>query len=95
MVSLRVAIMSVRAVELAILRMGAVALAVMAFAYSASPDDREESKSRDSKELRETARLIQAELPRWKVGMGADAAELKLDPKPILRWTNPATGRMH
>jgi hypothetical protein len=87
--------MTVRAAEFVSLRIGASALVVMVFACSVIPDDREESKSRDSKELRETARLIQAELPRWTVGMGADAAELKLNPKPILRWTNPATGRMH
>src|SRR5262245_56249085 len=95
MVSLQVKPMSIRAAELALLRIGTAALVVMAFTHSAHPDDREESKSRDSEELRKTASLIQAELPRWKVGMGADAAGLKLDPKPILRWTNPATGRMH
>jgi hypothetical protein len=39
--------------------------------------------------------LIEAELPRWQIEIGTDPVELKLDPKPILRWTNPATGRMH
>jgi len=87
--------MTVRAAEFVILRIGAGAWVVLVFACSAIPDDREESKTRDSEELRQTTQLIQAELPRWKVAMGAEAAELKLDPKPILRWTNPATGRMH
>jgi hypothetical protein len=52
------------------------------------------TKNRDDEELRETARLIQAELPRWTLRMGDDA-ELKVSSKPILRWTNPASGRMH
>jgi RNA polymerase sigma factor (sigma-70 family) len=51
-------------------------------------------KKRDDDERRETERLIQAELPRWTVRMGDDA-DLKVSPKPVLRWTNPASGRMH
>jgi len=43
-----------------------------------------------SDEVQETARLITAELPRWKLWKGADhERELKLEPKAILRWTNP------
>ncbi len=44
---------------------------------------------------RETARLIQADLPRWKLAMGERATELKLNSNAVLRWTNPATGRIH
>lgn len=88
--------MSVRAVGLAILRVGVSAAAVVTLlACTAISDDRDKTPDGDSKELRETTRLIQAELPRWKIGAGADGAELKLEPKPILRWTNPASGRMH
>jgi hypothetical protein len=87
--------MTVRAAGIAILQIVIAALMSIVFAGIAIPDDRKESKSGDSEELRETARLIQADLPRWKVGMGDEAAELKLNPKPILRWTNPASGRMH
>src|SRR5262249_43567020 len=52
-------------------------------------------KNRNDTELRETERLIQAELPRWTVQMGDGAAQLKISRKPVLRWTNPASGRMH
>src|SRR5882724_3381293 len=87
--------MTERSGPLAVLQIGAAALAVMVFASSAIPEDRDESKTGDAAELRETARLIQAELPRWKLAMGEQATELKLNPKPILRWTNPAAGRMN
>ncbi len=95
MFSLQVGVMTARSAALALLRIGAAAVALMIFAHSAVADDQEESKHGDSEEFRETARLIQAELPRWKIGIGAEGAELKLHPKPILRWTNPATGRMY
>jgi hypothetical protein len=53
-------------------------------------------KSRDAEEKRETARLIEAELPYWKLWEGPGRqTELKLEPKPILRWTNPGTGRIY
>jgi hypothetical protein len=94
--SRKVGAMSVRADRIENLRIGATALVVVVFAYIAFADEPEGAKKRhDSDELRNTGLLIQAELPHWKVGMGADAEELKLDPKPILRWTNPASGRMH
>jgi hypothetical protein len=83
--------MSVRAGLMAFLQNCVAALAVMTLANSAIPDDREESKVGDSEERRETARLIQAELPRWKVAMGERAADLKLNANSVLRWTNPAT----
>src|SRR6185436_13079022 len=93
--SLQVVAMTARTAGLVFLRFGTAALVAIAFASSAIPEEPEESKSKESEEFRETARLIQAELPRWKIVMGREAAELKLDPKPILRWTNPAAGRMH
>lgn len=68
---------------------------VLGVALAASPDDQNASESGGSEEFRQTTELIQADLPRWKVAMGTEATELKLNPKPILRWTNPATGRMH
>lgn len=90
-----VRVMTGRSGPLAVLQIGAAALAVLVFASSAIPEDRDESKTGDADELRETARLIQAELPRWKLAMGERATELKLNPKSILRWTNPAAGRMN
>jgi hypothetical protein len=76
------------------LRVLAPALAAVLLAGWAAADDREEPDGRDAEERRETARLIRAELPRWKIGTGADGAEFKLHPTPILNWTNPATGRI-
>src|SRR5260221_7131448 len=87
--------MTVRAGLMTSLRTGVAALAVMIIACSAAPADRKESKVGDSEERRETARLIQAELPRWKVALGERAAELKLNTNSVLHWTNPATGRIH
>ena len=87
--------MTVRKFESAVLRLCAAGLVVLGAAYAATPDDPQEPPGRDAEELRQTAQLIQAELPRWKVAMGEKAAELKLNPKPILRWTNPASGRMY
>jgi hypothetical protein len=52
--------------------------------------------SRATTESKETVRLIQAELPSWKTWQGADhKIELKLESKPILRWTNPGTARVY
>src|SRR5579872_5938084 len=53
-------------------------------------------KSRDNEESEETLRLIEAELPNWKLWKGrGHASELQLEPKPVLRWTNPGTGRLY
>ena len=87
--------MTVRKFESAVLRLCAAGLVVLGAACAATPDDPQEPPGRDAEELRQTAQLIQAELPRWKIAMGEEAAELALNPKPILRWTNPATGRMY
>jgi len=87
--------MTARAARIAFLQCCAAAMVAMAFATSTLAEEPEVSKSQESEEVRETARLIQAESPRWIIVMGREAAELKLDPKPILRWTNPAAGRMH
>jgi hypothetical protein len=73
----------------------AAAALLACLASAALPDDRKEPPGRDTGEARETSRLIQEELPRWEVARGIDAAKLKLDSKPILRWTNPASGRMY
>jgi len=56
----------------------------------------DEAKSRSKEELEATARLITAELPQWKLWKGANhARELKLEPKSVLRWTNPGIGRLY
>lgn len=85
--------MSVRTTRSAALRIAAGCV-MMAAALAAGAAENEPG-SRHSEELRRTTALIHGELPRWKVAMGTDQLDLKLDPKPILRWTNPATGRLH
>jgi hypothetical protein len=87
--------LTIRSILLAKFQIGAAVSAVMLFAGSAISDDQEEAKTRDSNELRETARLVQAELPRWQIAMGERKTELKLNSKTLLRWTNPAAGRMN
>jgi hypothetical protein len=55
-----------------------------------------EAKARDAEESEETTRLIKAELPNWAFWMGPDKqTALKLEPKSVLRWTNPGTGRIY
>jgi hypothetical protein len=87
--------MTARSILLAMIQLGAAASAVTLFAGFAISDDQEEAKARDSIELRETARLVQAELPRWQIALGDRKTELKLNSKTLLRWTNPAAGRMN
>jgi|SRR5579863_2627049 len=87
--------MTFRSALFALIQICATALSVAVLVRPALPDDKDDSKSRDSEERRAAARLIQADLPRWKVTMGESAAELKLNPNSILRWTNPAAGRMN
>jgi hypothetical protein len=58
-------------------------------------DEPSDSKGTDSAEIEETARLIKAELPNWKIWKGSSRqVELKLEPKSVLRWSNPGTGRV-
>jgi hypothetical protein len=52
--------------------------------------------SRDAEESEQTTQVVQAELPKWKMWTGADRKrELKLEPKSVLRWTNPGTQRVY
>ncbi|HVX12348.1 MAG TPA: hypothetical protein VHC22_14290 [Pirellulales bacterium] len=76
------------------LRIAAAGCIGLRVAFAAIADDKGDSQG-PGDELRRTTELIEAELPRWEVARGTEAVDLKLDPKPILRWTNPATGRMH
>jgi len=59
----------------------------------AADDDDEESLS--AQESDETTRLIRAELPKWKLWSGDREHELTLNPKSVLRWTNPGVGRVY
>lgn len=60
-------------------------------AKGASPED----VAPDSAELKETRRLIDAELPNWQFRAGPKGEALRLEAKPVLRWTNPGTGRVY
>src|SRR5262245_54099786 len=63
---------------------------------SLAPAAPNETKTRDAKESEETTRLAEAELPNWKCWKGVDRkTELKLQPKSVLRWTNPEIGRVY
>jgi hypothetical protein len=56
----------------------------------------DEAPARGSEESDETTRLGEADLPHWKLWRGTDRqTELKLEPKPVLRWTNPEIGRVY
>lgn len=55
---------------------------------------RGEEATADSAEVKETRRLIDAELPRWSFQVGPGKREVKLEPKSLLRWSNPGTGRV-
>ena len=79
-------------------RAGVAALALLLggpYAVSEDRNDQSEPTNQVDVELRVTSRLIQAELPLWRIAVGTDKTELKLEPNPILRWTNPATGRIY
>jgi hypothetical protein len=61
----------------------------------ATPPETSETKSPDVRESDETMRLIDAELPNWKITMGPARDVLKLEPKSVLKWANPGVGRVH
>ena len=56
---------------------------------------RQDGAAPDGEELRETRRLIDAELPNWSFRAGPKKQSLKLERSPVLRWTNPGTGRVY
>jgi hypothetical protein len=62
----------------------------------AAPPETAEPRSRDAEERDETMRLIDAELPNWKIWIGSDRDEaLNLEPRAVLKWSNPGVGRVH
>jgi hypothetical protein len=62
-------------------------LACIAFAPVAAADDRARE------EAEEAEKLCGDELPRWK--LTADGVALDNPKEPVLRWTNPAAGRVY
>jgi hypothetical protein len=56
----------------------------------------EESDSLEAREQKETSRLIATELPNWAFWAGEGRARtLVMQPKSVLKWSNPATGRVY
>ena len=73
-----------------------LAVSLVAAEEPAAPKGaRPEGVSPDSKELVETRRLIDAELPNWSIRAGRGNQSLELERSPVLRWTNPGTGRVY
>jgi hypothetical protein len=58
-----------------------------------APDD---SESLSAEEREATSKLIEADLPQWKLWSDGDRERgLVLEAKPVLRWTNPGVGRVY
>lgn len=56
----------------------------------------DEDSSKPNVESIETTRLIKAELPNWRFWkQSAPQKALVLEPKSLLRWTNPGSGRVY
>jgi hypothetical protein len=75
---------------------GSIVLAAAAAPFGpvwGAPDDPE---SRAAEERETTTKLIEADLPQWKLWSDGDREHgLTLEPKPVLRWTNPGVGRVY
>jgi hypothetical protein len=56
----------------------------------------ENTSASEARESEETTRIVEAELPRWKMWSGPDRKRpLKLEAKSVLRWSNPATQHVY
>jgi hypothetical protein len=73
---------------------GSIVLLVVAAPLWPASDGPGDSESVESEERETTSKLIEAELPRWKLWSDGKR-ELNLDPKSVLRWTNPGVGRVY
>jgi hypothetical protein len=60
-----------------------------------SADESGVSESVAAQERETMSKLIEAELPKWKLGSDDRQRGLNLETKPILRWTNPGVGRVY
>ena len=82
--------------RIAVCAAGAAALLLAPPAAFRAVADQTATQSRDTEESEQTTRVVQAELPKWKMWTGSDRKrELKLEPKSVLRWTNPGTQRVY
>ena len=72
-------------------RGGAVAMNMPPITVEADQDG-----GKPNEESVESTHLIKAELPNWRFWKQADRQmELDFEPKSLLRWTNPGSGRVY
>lgn len=75
---------------------GSIIWFVVAAPLAPASDEPGDSESVAAEEREATSKLIEAELPRWMLWNDGDREHgLKLEAKPILRWTNPGVGRVY
>src|SRR5215469_16967252 len=74
--------------------LGSILLLVVAAPLSSAAGEAKDSKTVVAEEREITSKLIEADLPRWKLWSDGDREHrLTLETKPVLRWTNPGVGR--
>src|SRR5262249_50327834 len=75
---------------------GSILWLVVAEPLWSASDKPGDSESVAAEEREATSKLIDADLPRWELWRDGDRKHgLKLETKPILRWTNPGIGRVY
>jgi hypothetical protein len=75
---------------------GSIAWLVVAAPFGPALGAPDDSESRAAEEREATSKLIEADLPQWKLWSEGDRERgLKLEVKPLLRWTNPGIGRVY
>lgn len=78
------------------LLIGSIVLLVVAAPLWSASDEPGDSESVAAEEREATSKLIEADLPRWKLWSDGDRERgLNLEAKPVLRWTNPGVGRVY
>src|SRR5262249_52135650 len=76
--------------------LGSILLLVMAVPLWSASDETGDAKTVAAEEREATSKLIEADLPRWKLWSGGVREHgLNLETKPVLRWTNPGIGRVY
>jgi hypothetical protein len=75
---------------------GSIVSLVMPAPLWSAAEEPGDSESVAAEEREATSKMIEADLSRWKLWSdGAREHELKLESKPVLRWTNPGIGRVY
>jgi hypothetical protein len=75
---------------------GSIVLLVVTAPLWSAADETGDSESVAADEREATSKLIEADLPRWKLWSdGVREHELNLEAKSVLRWTNPGVGRVY